>query len=140
MKKLEKQSIKYKALYQEKQKEIDIVKADNARLNADLVLNKSKKQNVVESNIKIGINLKKNQDKIQRQKSFEMRKSNSGIEDTFKRAKNESHGTMRSFRENDFSTMRSIISRKSASRSKLEVYKTPLPMRVTRSKSTIRKV
>lgn len=70
-----------------------------------------------------------------------MRKSNSGIEDTFKRGKNESQG-MRSFRENDFSTMRTIMSRKSASRSKLEVYKTPtpLPMRVTRSKSTIRKV
>lgn len=60
MRKLEKQSIKYKALYEEKQKEIEVVKAENARLNADLVLNKSKKQNVVESNIKIGINLKKN--------------------------------------------------------------------------------
>ena len=60
MRKLEKECIKYKALYEEKQKENEVIKAENARMNADLVLNKSKHQNLVESNIKIGINLKKN--------------------------------------------------------------------------------
>jgi hypothetical protein len=58
MRKLEKDCIKYKTMYDEKVREYDTAKLDVSRLNQELVL-REKRTNLVESNIRIGINLKK---------------------------------------------------------------------------------
>jgi hypothetical protein len=82
------------------------------RLTAKLT-SRDKRKSLVDSNIRIGIKSTQarptkgeNSTSIRRQKSFDLKKSNSGIEDVFRKGRKEVMRGMMSFREADFSGMR----------------------------------